>query len=127
MLRVAIESRKQHDADAEMDRLVPVPLGAIKWTLRMSRDTWPEKTGRDVREREVIFGRISISYDGGLTYATGAGVGAPGGVTTDHNGKLMTEVTISSGILQPRNGNRVARVRFKSNDRLTTKIDLDFD
>lgn len=127
MPRISIERRKQYQADTDTVRTTPIPLGATKWTLRMSRDDWPEKTGEEVRAREVIYGKVDISYDGGLTYSGGAGVGAPGGAIKNRNGETSTETTISSWLREPANPNRVARVTFRSLSRLSTQLDLDFD
>lgn len=127
MPRVEIERRKQYQADTDTVRTTPVPLGATKWTLRMSRDDWSEKTGTEIRGREVIYGQVDISYDGGLTYLHGGGVGSPGGVVKNRNGEISAEVTASARMLEPRNANRVARVTFKSMSHLSTQIDLDFD
>lgn len=126
-IRSAIEDTKEYAPHSEIVRTTPVPLGATKWTLRMVRDAWPEKSGKDIRAREVIYGQVDISYDGGLTFKGGAGVGAIGGVHVRRDGTISNETTISSKMLEPRNANRVARVTFRSASRLTTKLDLDFD
>ena len=127
MPRTSVAGRKNYKAGDVIEKTVPIPLGLTGFTLRLSRNNWPEKSGVDIKGREVIYGTVEISYDGGLTYPQGCGVGAPGGNHIMRDGSTSTETTLHQKLLEPDNPNRVARARFEVYANINTQVDLDVE
>ena len=126
MPRSSIQGRRNLQAGTVVEKIVPIPVGLTEFTLRLARNNWPELPG-EPPDSEVIRGTVQISYDGGVTYTQGCGVGAIGGDHLDRNGVLRTETTLRSILAEPSNPNRVAKARFEVRATLNTKVDLDVD
>ena len=124
---------------------IPVPLGVNHLRAYAVRDSLPCRGNGGIQnlldldnersqvrltrlDTEVLLMALWVSYDGGATWEWGGHLGTTGGdVFVGPRGDLVIDSIYSTNLREPDNKFRLLKVQIENQERLKTKVDIEFD
>lgn len=97
---------------------MPIPAGATFVDVLIDRTNWTDQS-------TALNGAAEVSLDGGATWQSIGGIGAPGGAFV-LRGKLVTQGSASFGLPDAANANRQLRATMVCTGSVPTSIAADF-